>query len=71
MQGGVPSFALLGMHVAGNAAADRWTVAFGVGLMLWIVVQLFFIPLFFLQPLVFVLGLALVLLAYSRIRGER
>jgi hypothetical protein len=29
---------------------------------------LFFIPFFFLQPLVFVLGLALALLAWSRIR---
>jgi len=63
---GVPSFALLGMHVAENAAADRLTIAFGLGVMAWIVVQVFFVPFNFLQPLVFVLGLALVLIAWSR-----
>jgi hypothetical protein len=68
---GVPSFALLGMHVAGNAAADRWTMVFGFGVMAWILVQLFFIPFFFLQPLVFVLGLVLVLLAWTRMRHAR
>ncbi len=64
---GVPSFALLGMYVAGNALADRLTIAFGLGVMAWISVQVFFVPFFFLQPLVFVLGLALVLLAWSRV----
>ena len=63
---GVPSFALLGMYVADNAAADRLTIAFGLGVMAWIVVQVFFVPFNFLQPLVFVLGLALVLIAWSR-----
>jgi len=63
---GVPSFALLGMYVAHNAAADRLTIAFGLGVMAWIVVQVFFVPFNFLQPLVFVLGLALVLIALSR-----
>ena len=63
---GVPSFALLGMYVAENAAADPLTIAFGLGVMAWIGVQLFFVPFFFLQPLVFVLGLALVLIAWSR-----
>jgi len=63
---GVPSFALLGMYVADNAAADRLTIAFGLGVMAWIVVQVFFVPFNFLQPLVFVLGLALVLIALSR-----
>ncbi len=63
---GVPSFALLGMYVAENAAADRLTIAFGLGVMAWIVVQVFFVPFNFLQPLVFVLGLALVLIAWSR-----
>jgi len=63
---GVPSFALLGMYVADNAAADRLTMAFGLGVMAWIVVQVFFVPFNFLQPLVFVLGLALVLIAWSR-----
>jgi hypothetical protein len=67
---GVPSFALLGMYVAGNAAADRLTIYFGIGVMAWIVVQVFFIPFIFLQPLVFVLGLALVLVAWSRIRSQ-
>ena len=36
--------------------------------MAWILVQLFFIPFFFLQPLVFVLGLTLGLVAWSRMR---
>lgn len=67
---GIPSFALLGMYVAGNAAADRFTVVFGCGVMAWIVVQVFFIPFIFLQPLVFVLGLSLVLLAWSRMRAQ-
>ena len=65
---GIPSFALLGMHVAGDAAADRLTIFFGAGVMLWIVVQLFFIPFFFLQPVVFVLGLLLVVLPWMRLR---
>ena len=65
---GVPSFALLGMYVAGNAAADRLTLLFGIGVMLWIAVQLFFIPFFFLQPVVFVLGALLVVLAWVRLR---
>jgi hypothetical protein len=65
---GIPSFALLGMHVAGNASADILTIAFGCGVMLWILVQLFFIPVNFLQPLVFVLGLTLALVAWSRVR---
>ena len=56
------------MYVAGNRLSDRLTLAFGCGVMLWIVVQVFFIPFFFLQPLVFVLGLALALLAWSRLR---
>lgn len=68
---GVPSFALLGMYVAGNTAADRLTIWFGVGVMAWIVVQLFFIPLSFLQPLVFLLGFVLVVVAWSRTRDER
>ncbi|MEI2784269.1 MAG: hypothetical protein V9E82_00990 [Candidatus Nanopelagicales bacterium] len=42
------------------------TIAFGLGVMAWIVVQVFFVPFNFLQPLVFVLGLALVLIAWSR-----
>ena len=63
---GVPSFALLGMYVADSAWADRLTIAFGLGVMAWIIVQVFFIPFNFLQPLVFALGLALVLLARSR-----
>lgn len=63
---GVPSFALLGMYVAGNKAADRLTIYFGIGVMAWIVVQLFFIPFTFLQPLVFVLGLTLTLVAWTR-----
>lgn len=67
---GIPSFALLGMHVAGNAAADRLTLAFGCGVMLWILVQVFFIPFFFLQPVVFVLGLLLVGLSWWRLRHE-
>lgn len=67
---GVPAFALLGMYVAGNAAADRWTIVYGVGVMLWVAVQLLFIPFFFLQPLVFVLGLILVLVAWRRSQGE-
>lgn len=67
---GVPSFALLGMYVADNAAADRLTMVFGCGVMAWIIVQLFFIPFIFLQPLVFVLGLALVLVAWSRMRSR-
>ncbi len=66
---GVPSFALLGMYEARNAAADRSTIYFGFGVMAWIVVQVFFIPFIFLQPLVFVLGLTLVLVAWSRTRG--
>ncbi len=65
---GVPSFALLGLHVADNRYADPLTVAFGCGIMAWILVQLFFIPFFFLQPLVFVLGLTLTLVAWSRMR---
>jgi len=68
---GVPSFALLGMYVAENAAADPLTIAFGLGVMAWIGVQLFFVPFFFLQPLVFVLGLALVLIAWSRLITRR
>jgi len=67
---GVPSFGLLGLHVAGNRWADPLTVGFGCAVMLWIVVQVFFIPFFFLQPLVFVLGLALALLAWTRMRTE-
>ncbi|MCU0280207.1 MAG: hypothetical protein MUE31_15150 [Candidatus Nanopelagicales bacterium] len=67
---GVPAFALLGMQVAGNRWADRLTVAFGLGVMAWIVVQIFFIPFNFLQPLVFVLGLVLVLLGWSRVRAS-
>jgi hypothetical protein len=63
---GVPSFALLGMHVADNANSNRLTVYFGIGVMAWIVVQVFFVPFFFLQPLVFVLGLVLVLLAWKQ-----
>ncbi|MEZ5184606.1 MAG: hypothetical protein R2720_02580 [Candidatus Nanopelagicales bacterium] len=65
---GVPSFGLLGMQVAGNRWADRLTAAFGIGVMAWIVVQVFFIPLFFLQPLVFALGLLLTVVAWSRMR---
>ncbi len=65
---GVPSFGLLGLHIAGNRYADPLTVAFGCGIMAWIVVQVFFIPFNFLQPLVFVLGLALALVAWSRMR---
>jgi hypothetical protein len=65
---GIPAFGLLGMYVAGNRLADPLTLAFGCGVMLWIIVQVFFIPFFFLQPLVFVLGLALALLAWSRMR---
>jgi hypothetical protein len=38
--------------------------------MAWIVVQIFFIPFNFLQPLVFVLGLVLVLLGWSRVRAS-
>ena len=66
---GVPSFALLGMYVAGNAIADRLTIIFGCGVMAWIVVQVFFIPFNVLQPLVFVLGLVLVVVAWSRQRA--
>jgi hypothetical protein len=65
---GIPAFGLLGMYVAGNRLSDPLTLAFGCGVMLWIVVQVFFIPFFFLQPLVFVLGLSLALLAWSRMR---
>jgi len=65
---GVPAFGLLGMYVAGNRWADPLTMAFGIGVMAWILVQLFFIPFFFLQPLVFALGLLLTLVAWSRIR---
>ncbi len=65
---GVPAFGLLGLHIAGNRWADPLTVAFGCGIMAWIVVQVFFIPFNFLQPLVFVLGLALALVAWSRMR---
>ena len=65
---GVPAFGLLGLHVADNRYADPVTVAFGCGIMAWILVQLFFIPFFFLQPLVFVLGLTLTLVAWSRMR---
>lgn len=65
---GVPAFGLLGLHVAGNRWADPLTVAFGCGIMAWIVVQVFFIPFNFLQPLVFVLGLTLALVAWSRMR---
>lgn len=67
---GVPAFGLLGMYVAGNRLADRLTVAFGIGVMAWIVVQVFFIPFFFLQPVIFVLGLVLVVVAWSRIRRD-
>ena len=59
------------MYVAENAAADPLTIAFGLGVMAWIGVQLFFVPFFFLQPLVFVLGLALVLIAWSRLITRR
>ncbi len=65
---GVPSFGLLGLYVAGNHRADPLTVAFGCGVMVWILVQVFFIPFNFLQPLVFVLGLTLTLVAWSRMR---
>ncbi len=65
---GVPAFGLLGLHIAGNRYADALTVAFGCGIMAWIVVQVFFIPFNFLQPLVFVLGLTLALVAWSRMR---
>ena len=65
---GVPAFGLLGLHIAGNRYADALTVAFGCGIMAWIVVQVFFIPFNFLQPLVFVLGLILALVAWSRMR---
>ena len=68
---GVPSFALLGMYVAGNASADRLTIIFGIGVMAWIVVQVFFIPFNFLQPLVFVLGLTLTLVAWTRLRADQ
>ena len=67
---GVPAFGLLGLHVADNRYADPVTVAFGCGIMAWILVQLFFIPFFFLQPLVFVLGLTLALVAWSRMRDR-
>jgi hypothetical protein len=33
-------------------------------------VQVFFIPFFFLQPVIFVLGLVLVVVAWSRIRRD-
>ena len=65
---GVPSFGLLGLYVAGNRFADLLTTAFGCGVMAWIVVQWFFVPFFFLQPLVFALGLFLALVAWSRMR---
>ena len=59
------------MHVAGNHSADPLTVAFGCGVMVWIVVQVFFVPFFFLQPVVFVLGLVLALVSWSRMRADR
>ena len=65
---GVPCFGLLGLYVAGNRLADPLTVAFGCAVMVWILVQVFFIPFNFLQPLVFVLGLTLALVAWSRMR---
>ncbi len=65
---GIPSFGLLGLHVAGNRWADSLTFAFGIGVMAWILVQFFFIPFFFLQPLIFALGLLLTLVAWSRMR---
>ena len=68
---GIPSFGLLGMYVAGNRWADPLTAAFGIGVMAWILVQLFFIPFFFLQPVVFALGLLLTLVAWSRMRLAR
>jgi len=37
---GVPAFGLLGLHVADNRYADPLTVAFGCGIMAWILVQL-------------------------------
>lgn len=66
---GVPSFGLLGMYVAGSRLADPLTVAFGCGIMLWILVQVFFVPFNPLQPLVFGLGLTLSLVAWSRTRA--
>lgn len=68
---GVPAFGLLGLYVAGNRWADPLTVAFGLGVMAWIGFQVLFIPFFFLQPLVFALGLTLSLVAWRGMRAEQ
>ena len=64
------SWGVPGLLLMNNRYADPLTVAFGCGIMAWILVQLFFIPFFFLQPLVFVLGLTLALVAWSRMRDR-
>jgi hypothetical protein len=70
---GLILFALFGLGALATAAlallrswpAPYFTFAMGIGLMIWIVVQLLALGrYFFLQPIMFVWGLALVLLAY-------
>lgn len=68
---GVGQLAAAGLAIGRHAVAPWLMGALGVGLLVWITVQVTIIPLSFLQPLIFVLGLVqgFVALAWLRRLG--
>lgn len=64
-----PACVLFLLEAARVRSAPLLTLAYGGGIMAWILVQVVFVPFFFLQPVIFGLGVLLVFLSALRLRA--
>jgi hypothetical protein len=68
---GVPGLVGAALEAAGRRWVVPWSLAYGLGLVAWIGVQVLMVPPFFLQPVVAAVGTVIALASWLRLRAAR